>query len=299
MGRTTRRGRCERVRIDTQTRTLGVIGWPVEHSLSPAMHNAALREMGLNWAYLAFAVEPERVAEAVAAVRGLGLVGLNVTIPHKQAVAGLMDELDDAASALGAVNTIVRSEDRLIGFNTDGPGFLRSLQERGHTVEGRRVAIIGAGGAARSVAYATARAGAASIDLLNRTAEKAEAVARLAQEKGTARRVNTSGLEGERAREAVSSADVVVDCTSVGMYPNVNEGPVVPGQWLRPGQVVVDLTYNPRETTLLRAALEQGAEVVDGTGMLVHQGAISLLHWSGREAPVEVMREALLAALAR
>jgi len=284
--------------IDTHTQTVGVIGWPVEHSLSPAMHNAALRSMGLNWVYLAFPVAPDAVAEAVGAVRGLGLVGLNVTIPHKQAVTEYLDDLDDAARALGAVNTIARRGDRLIGHNTDGPGFLRSLQEEGHSAAGRAVTIIGAGGAARSVAWALAGAGASTLFVLNRTPEKAEAVAELAGERAGPAEVSIGPLTGRVAEEAVTGADLVVDCTSVGMYPRVEEGPVVPGEWLHEGQVVVDLTYNPRETTLLRAARARGAAVVDGTGMLVHQGAISLRHWSGREAPVEVMRQALLEALA-
>ena len=284
--------------VDTQTRTVGVIGWPVEHSLSPAMHNAALKAMRLNWVYLAFAVEPARVREAVHAVRGLGLVGLNVTIPHKQAVAEYVDEVDAAAAALEAVNTIVRVGDRLVGYNTDGPGFLRSVEEQGHAVCGKRVAIIGAGGAARSVAWACAQAGAAGLVVLNRTVSKAEAVAALAAQTSGVVDVRVAPLTGPEAEEAVGSAEVVVDCTSVGMYPNVSEGPVIPGDWLGPEQVVVDLTYNPRETTLLQAARAQGADTVDGAGMLVHQGAISLGHWSGREAPVETMREALLDALA-
>ena len=285
--------------IDTGTRVVGVIGWPVEHSLSPAMHNAALAEMDLNWVYLAFAVAPERVGAAVEAVRGLGLVGLNVTIPHKQAVVEYLDELDDAARALGAVNTIVRRNDRLMGHNTDGPGFLRSLEEEGHSVAGGSVVVIGAGGAARSVAYAVARAGASALNILNRTEARAEEVALLAREGAQDVPVSTGPLTGGEAERAVVEADVVVDCTSVGMYPNVDEGPVIPGEWLHEGQVVVDLTYNPRETTLLRAARRRGAAVVDGTGMLVHQGAISLQYWSGREAPVETMRRALLDALAQ
>ncbi|MCD6360623.1 MAG: shikimate dehydrogenase [Armatimonadetes bacterium] len=285
--------------IDTGTRVVGVIGWPVEHSLSPAMHNAALAEMELNWVYLAFAVAPERVGAAVEAVRGLGLVGLNVTIPHKQAVVEYLDELDDAARALGAVNTIVRRDDRLMGHNTDGPGFLRSLEEKGHSVAGGSVVVIGAGGAARSVAYAVARAGASALSILNRTEARAEEVALLAREGAQDVPVNTGPLTGGEAERAVVEADVVVDCTSVGMYPNLDEGPVIPGEWLHEGQVVVDLTYNPRETTLLRAARRRGAAVVDGTGMLVHQGAISLQYWSGREAPVETMRRALLDALAQ
>lgn len=283
--------------IDTHTQVVGVIGWPVEHSLSPAMHNAALRHMGLNWVYLAFAVPPERVAEAVAAVRGLGLVGLNVTIPHKQAAAEHLDELDDAARALEAVNTIVRRENRLVGYNTDAQGFLRALEEQGHTVAGRRVAIIGAGGAARSVAWAVARAGAAGLTILNRTSQRAEAVCALAASAAAGLFVTQAPLSGPVAEQAVWEAEVVVNCTPVGMHPRVEEGPVIPGEWLHEGQVVVDLIYNPRESTLLRAARAQGAQVVDGTGMLVHQGAIALQHWSGREPPVEVMRTALLQAL--
>ncbi len=282
---------------DTQTRLVGVIGWPIEHSLSPAMQNAALREMGLNWTYLAFAVEPERVGDAVAGARGLGLVGLNVTIPHKAAVIEHLDEVDESVEALGVANTIVNADGRLLGHNTDGAGFLRSLAEHGHSVSGRAVAVIGAGGAARSVAYACARAGARSLAVLNRTPERAEEVAELVRARAGLSAVTALPLTGADAQEAVESADLIVDCTSVGMYPHVDVEPVVPPSWLRPGQVVVDLTYNPLETVLLRAAAEAGAATVDGAGMLVHQGAISLRHWSGQEPPVETMRRALLAAL--
>ena len=261
------------------------------------MHNAALAELGLNWVYLAFAVSPENVGQAVGAVRGLSLRGLNVTIPHKQAVTEYLDEIDETATALEAVNTIAREGERLVGYNTDGPGFLRSLAEKGYTVEGKRVAVIGAGGASRSVAYAVARGGASALRLLNRTAQRAEQVAALAAEKGDMSDVEAGGLTDAWAQAAVQEADVVVDCTSVGMYPNVDEGPVVDGGWLREGQVVVDLTYNPLRTTMLRAAAAQGAQTVDGTGMLVHQGAIALEHWTGQEAPVETMRQALLAEL--
>ncbi len=284
--------------VDTQTRLVGVIGWPIEHSLSPAMQNAALREMGLNWVYLAFAVEPGRVGEAVAGVRGLGLVGLNVTIPHKSAVIDHLDAIDESVEALGVANTIVRTEDgRLIGHNTDGPGFVRSIEERGHTIEGKAVALLGAGGSARSVAYACARAGARSMTVLNRTVERAEEVAALVRDRAGLAAVDALPITGEAARQAVEAADVVVDCTSVGMYPHTDVEPVIPGAWLHPGQVVVDLTYNPLETVMLRAAADAGAETVDGAGMLVHQGAISLQYWTGRQAPVETMRRALLAAL--
>lgn len=283
---------------DTGTRLVGVMGWPIEHSLSPAMHNAALAEMGLNWVYLAFAVAPEHVGEAVRGVRGLGLVGLNVTIPHKQAVIEHLDEIDEFVAALGVANTIVRREDgRLEGHNTDGPGFIRSVEERGHTVAGMAVALLGAGGSARSVAYACARAGARALAVLNRTPERAEEVAELVRAQAGLSAVEALPLTGAEAQEAVEGADLIVDCTSVGMYPHVNVEPAVPGAWLRPGQVVVDLTYNPLQTVLLRAATEAGAATVDGAGMLVHQGAISLQYWSGQDPPVDTMRRALLGAL--
>jgi len=283
---------------DTATRLVGVIGWPIEHSLSPAMQNAALREMGLNWTYLAFAVEPERVGEAMDGVRGLGLVGLNVTIPHKSAVIEHLDEIDDAVEALGVANTIVRREDEtLMGHNTDGPGFLQSLGEHGHEVEGRDVTLIGAGGSARSVAWACASDGARSVTIVNRTLERAEDVAELVRSTTDLERVAAVALESAEAENAVSAADVIVDCTSVGMYPQHEVDPVVPAGWMHSGQVVADLTYNPIDTVLLKAAREAGAHTVDGAGMLVHQGAISLQYWSGQEPPVETMRRALLAGL--
>lgn len=286
------------MRPDTQTRLVGVIGWPIEHSISPAMQNAALREMALNWTYLAFAVEPERVGQALDGVRGLGLVGLNVTIPHKSAVIEHLDEIDDAVEALGVANTIIRREDgSLMGRNTDGPGFLRSLSERSHSVDGRAVTLLGAGGSARAVAWACARDGAESVTVVNRTLERAEGVAELLRSTTDLERVAAVALEAPEAEGAVSGADVIVDCTSVGMYPHHEVEPVVPSGWMRAGQVVADLTYNPLDTVLLQAAREAGAETVDGAGMLVHQGAISLQYWSGQEPPVETMRRALLAGL--
>ncbi len=286
------------MRPDTETKLVGVIGWPIEHSLSPAMQNAALREMGLNWTYLAFAVEPERVGEAMAGVRGLGLVGLNVTIPHKSAVIEHLDEVDEAVQALGVANTIVRRDDgSLMGHNTDGPGFLRSLAEHGHDVTGSAVTIIGAGGSARSVACACASDGAANLSVVNRTVERARDLVELVRTTTDLSDVQAIDLNAPEAREAVRQADVIVDCTSVGMYPNHEVDPVIPAEWLRPGQVVADLTYNPIDTVLLQAARDAGAETVDGAGMLVHQGAISLQYWSGQQPPVETMRSALLEGL--
>lgn len=278
------------------TTVVGVIGWPVAHSLSPPMHNAAFAHLGLDWVYVAFPVTPENVGRAIEGVRGLGLAGVNVTIPHKAAVVPYLDEIDQTVADLGVANTIHNAAGVLKGYNTDGPGLLRSLAEAGCEVAGRRAALIGAGGSARAVAMAFARAGAASLTILNRTVAKAEELAATV-ERLTGRQVVALPLSGPQAQEAVETAEIIVDSTSVGMHPHSDVPPVIPAEWLHSGQVVCDLTYNPRETVLLRAARSRGAVTVDGTGMLVHQGAIAFEIWTGQPAPVEVMRRALLDAL--
>jgi shikimate dehydrogenase len=283
--------------ITGTTEVVGVYGWPVAHSLSPPMQNAALRHLGLDMVYVAFAVPPDQIEGAVAAIRALGLLGVNVTIPHKHAVVAWLDELDETAEAIGAANTIHNDDGVLRGYNTDGPGLLRSLAEVGVTVAGKRVAILGAGGSATAVAMAIARSRAEAVAILNRTPQKAERLADMVCEKAGRSDVDALPIEGEEARRAVEAADIVVDCTSVGMHPNEDVPPAVAEAWLHAGQVVCDLTYNPRETVLLKAARRRGSTPVDGTGMLVHQGAIALEIWTGRAAPVETMRAALLGAL--
>jgi len=283
--------------LSGSTRVVAVFGCPVAHSLSPAMQNAAFDALGLDWVYVACAVPPEGVATAVAAIRALGWAGANVTIPHKAAVVPHLDDADETVRCLGAANTIRHSDGHLIGYNTDGPGFLRSLEEHGCSAAGTSVTLIGSGGACRAVAYALAQVGA-EVHLVARRPPKAEEVAELVARSGAARPA-VWDLHGVGAREAVAGAAIVVDTTSHGMAPHADVPPVVPEEWLQPGQVVCDLTYNPRETTLLRAAQRRGAATVDGTGMLVHQGAIAFERWVGRPAPVEAMRAALLRALER
>jgi shikimate dehydrogenase len=284
------------MKLDGTTQVVGVIGWPVEHSLSPPMHNAALEHLGLNWVYVPFPVAPDRVGLALAGLRGLSLRGLNVTIPHKSAVIPYLDEISREGQLLGAVNTITNYEGRLLGENTDVAGFRRAVAEAGWSLEGRRVAVLGAGGSARAVVLAALQGGAREVTVLNRTLARAEEiVAHLAAAAGTSHL--TARALDEQAQTMVREAEVVVDCTSVGMYPRHEVAPVVPGAWLRPGQLVCDLTYNPRRTVLLEAASAAGAETLEGTGMLVHQGALALESWTGQPAPVEVMRAALLEAL--
>ena len=267
------------------TRLAAVIGFPVRHSLSPAMHNAAFRELDLDWIYVACEVAPGGVDAAFSGVRALGFGGLSVTIPHKAAALDAVDELTDAARSIGAVNTVVPTAGgRLRGENTDGAGFLASLAEEGFKPAGRVCAVLGAGGAARAVVHALAGAEAAEIIVINRTPATAEATAALA---------GASGRVGIAAD--VTGVDLVVNATPLGLAGS-EDLPVDP-DLLREGQLVVDLVPNPAVTPLMRAARERGAGVAGGLGMLVRQGALAFELWTGRPAPVGVMRAAAVRAL--
>ena len=271
----------------SDTRLAAVIGFPVRHSLSPAMHNAAFRELGLDWIYVACEVAPGAVEAAFAGVRALGLGGLSVTIPHKAAALDAVDEVTDAARAVGAVNTVVPiAGGRLRGENTDGAGFLASLADEGFDPSGRVCAVLGAGGAARAVVHALAGAGAAEVVVVNRTPARAESTAALA---GAAGRVGSPA--------DVRGADLIVNATPVGLAGSPDL-PIDP-ELLAEGHLVVDLVPNPAVTPLMRAAGERGAGVAGGLGMLVHQGALAFELWTGRAAPLGVMRDAAGRALTR
>ena len=257
---------------------LGILGHPVGHSLSPAMHRAALAARGIAGSYERLDTPPERLRERLEEVRR-HFRGVNVTVPLKEQVLSLLDEVDPAARAIGAVNTVVVEKGRLVGYNTDAPGFLKSLEEAG--VEGRRALVLGAGGAARAVVYALLRAGW-EVGVANRTRERAE---RLVAELGG--RV----VGPEAAREA----DLVVNATSVGL-----EDPAatpLQAELFPQRGYAVDLVYRPLWTRFLREAKARGLGALDGLGMLLWQGAIAFELWTGEEAPVEVMRSALRAAM--
>ncbi|HEU4840489.1 MAG TPA: shikimate dehydrogenase [Ilumatobacteraceae bacterium] len=262
-----------------------VIGHPVGHSLSPALHNAAFAAAGLGWTYVAFDVAPGAAAAALDAVRVLGIGGLSVTMPHKEAVAAAVDELAPAAAALRSVNTVVRGAgSTLVGHSTDGDGFVASLAAAGVEVAGAAIAVVGAGAAARSVVDALGRAGAADVVVVNRTPARAQDAAALA----------AAGRVGAPAD--VRDAGIVVNATSIGM--GTDELPFDPAL-LRAGQVVADLVYHPLETALLRAARHAGCQVVDGLGMLVHQAVLQQVLWTGVHPDPAVLRAAAEAELAR
>jgi shikimate dehydrogenase len=277
---------------------VGVIGSPVSHSLSPLLHHAAFAALGLDsWRSFAFDVPPGEAQQALHAMRRADLTGLSVTMPHKQPVAALVDELSQVARRLDAVNCVHRLDDTLYGTNTDGEGFVSSLL-RGADFDpsGRRCLVAGAGGAARAVVLALARAGAASVAVVNRTHHRAVEAAALAGDRGTA--VHN---ESKAVADAVMSAELVVHATPLGMA-GVDGGGSDAAPWLvhpsllGPGQVAADLIYVPRPTQWLREASAAGATVLDGLGMLVHQAAAQLVTWTGAEPPVAAMWHAAEAA---
>lgn len=261
--------------IDGDTRLAAVIGWPVRHSRSPAIHNAAFAATDLNWVYVALPVAPGRGGDAVRAAATLGLAGLNVTMPHKADAARACAELTPAAEMLGSVNTVVVREDgSCLGDSTDGEGFLRALADDGLDPAGRSVLLLGTGGAARAVAAALVGRGA-RVAVAGR---RAEAVSELVAAVPGVEPASWPGVEPV-------AAEVVVNATPVGMGDDGGL-PVVP----RADQWVVDLVYHPLETPLLRRARELGAPTVGGLGMLVHQAALSFERWTGRPAPLDAMR---------
>ena len=287
--------------INGYTRLVGVMGWPVEHTISPVMHNAVFDAVGLNWRYVPLAVRPERVGEAVRGLRALGFAGCNVTVPHKRMVMDHLDEITNQARAIGAVNTIVIEEQgRMVGHNTDAAGFLRALEEGGFQPEGRRAVIMGAGGASRAVAYALASAGV-SVTVLNRTLSRAESLigelASLFSEVGTAVHSYTAfPLHPDTLYREVQSADLLVNATSVGMSPQSGRSPWPEGLSIPPTLMVFDLVYTPLETNLMHQARAAGARAIGGLGMLVHQGAAAWELWTAQKAPVEMMAAAAKAA---
>ena len=262
----------------TPRRLAAVIGAPVRHSLSPAMHNAVFAETGLDWSFARFEVVPGGAKAAIDAMAVLGIGGYAVTMPHKQQAFECVDEVDPATRALGAVNTVVlRDDGSTYGTSTDGNGFVDSLLAEGVDVVDRRIVVIGAGGAARSIVDALGRAGAAEIAILNRTRSSAESASELAD---TARAGRV---------DDVADADVLVNATSVGMG---SDDLPVDADLLRPDLAVADIVYHPLETALLRAARAVGAPTVDGLGMLAHQAVLQQELWTGSRPDPAVLRNA-------
>jgi len=298
--------------INGHTRLVGLIGYPLEHTRSPQMHNAAFDALGLNYCYVPLPTAPTDLAKALDGLAALGFVGVNVTIPHKQAVIAHLDELSDEARAISAVNTIVFANGRRIGYNTDGLGFLRVLTDRGFSVAGRHALVLGAGGAARAVVYTLLQAGA-TVTVLNRTEAKAVSLAddlrgyvcgNVRDEPGVnslsnnmAVVVRGGALTAGQVAALAAEVDLVVNATSLGMWPHVEDTPW-PAEVPFPGRAIAyDLIYSSAAgatpTAFLRQAMAAGAQTLDGSEMLVYQGALAFEKWTGQPAPINVMIAAL------
>ncbi|MGZ4850416.1 MAG: shikimate dehydrogenase [Candidatus Bathyarchaeia archaeon] len=275
--------------ISGKTRVFGVIGDPIEHTLSPVIYNAAFEALKLDCVFLAFKVKPDGIAGALDGIRVMNIHGLNVTMPHKKAVIKYLDEIDPTAKFLNAVNTIQNKNGKLLGFNTDGIGALNALKANRIDPKGKKVLLLGAGGAARAIAY-TLASQAGELAILNRTPQPAEELSNLLKQ--TFKKKITAGtLSPNTIKAYLVGADVLINATSVGMKPNAIQTSVQP-EWLKHDLAVMDIVYNPIETTLAKDAKAARAKVVSGVEMLIYQGAASFEIWTSCKAPVEVMRKA-------
>jgi shikimate dehydrogenase len=276
--------------VSGKTMVCGLIGDPVEHSMSPVMHNAAFEKIGLDYVYVTFRVKPEEVGKAIEGMRALNIKGLNVTIPHKVTVLQFLDKLDHLAEKIVAVNTIVNDNGVLTGYNTDGAGLLQALLERGVEPQGKKIVILGAGGASRAISFTLADRGAHLV-ILNRllelewAKELAGRISHIFSQEVKALELSRGNLAG-----VLDKADILVNATSVGMSPDT-EGTPVDADLLRPGLVVFDAVYNPIKTRLLGEAEKAGAITTSGLDMLVWQGALAFEKWTGQKAPAELMKE--------
>jgi shikimate dehydrogenase len=284
------------VAISGNTRVCAVIGDPIEHSLSPAIQNAAFSALGLDFVYTAFRVKTSEVKDALVGMRVLGIAGFNVTMPLKEAVIPHLDELDENARFLNSVNTIHNRDGKLFGYSTDGTGALKALKENGADPKGKRVVLLGSGAAARAIAYALVQE-TDELVVLNRTVSGAEKLAETLRRKFN-RKIVADLLAPEVVKGQVGGSDILVNATCVGMKPHVHQSLIAPDS-LKVDLTVMDIVYNPVETKLARDAKAVGAKVISGVEMLIYQGAASFEIWTGKQAPVQVMRKAALEQLNR
>ena len=268
----------------------GVFGDPVDDNPTGVVEEAAFAAKNLNYRYLTIKVLPEDLGKAMDSVKIFGMKGINLTMPHKIKVLPYLDELSPAAEIIGAVNTVIQKEGKLFGENTDGKGFVTALKNSGETLDKKNVTILGAGGAARAIAVECALNGAAHINIINRSIEKGEELASLIQMKTDS---SAKYLNWKNNMEIPSDTDILINATSIGFSPNVTDKPDIDYTTITPEMCVCDVIFNPAETIFLKSAAENGAKTITGLGMLVQQAALNFTLWTGVEAPVDVMEDAL------
>jgi len=276
------------------TKVCAVIGDPIEHSLSPQIHNAAFQHLKLNYVYVAFRVAEKDIKNALQGIQALKIHGLNVTMPLKTKIIPYLDKLDSCAERIGAVNTVLNEKGKLIGYNTDGLGALAALKANNQDLVNKKILILGAGGASRAISYTLAK-DARKIVILNRTIEKARSLAKELN-KIFGKKVRYGEINEKRLEKELKDTDILINATLLGMHPYKNETPVS-RKLLQSDLTVFDLVYNPPETRLLREAKAIGAKTINGLAMLVHQGALSFEIWTGKKAPIDVMLKACMEGL--
>ncbi len=268
----------------------GVFGCPVDENPTGVIEEAGYEALGLNFRYLTMKVKQEDLANAVAGARAVGMRGFNLTIPHKVEVIQYLDELSEAAQIIGAVNTVINKDGKLYGENTDGKGFLTSLTENGVDVKGKQVTLLGAGGAARAVATELALAGAAKITIINRSVERGSELAAMVHVRA---KVKTEFLHWTSDLAIPEGTDILVQCTNIGLFPDVEGCPSINFETVTSDMVCCDVVFNKPNTPFLQKCAERGAKTIDGLGMLVNQAALNFKMWTGEDAPIDVMTKAL------
>ncbi|MDD4600421.1 Shikimate dehydrogenase (NADP(+)) [bioreactor metagenome] len=281
--------------ISGKTKLVGLIGHPVEHSISPAIHNSAFAAHGLDYAYLPLPVEPANLAAAIAGIKALSFAGANVTIPFKVDVMPYLDEIDSTARFIGAVNTIVIKNGKSIGYNTDAEGFIKSLQQKAIVIKNRNAVLLGAGGAARAVVCGLIGYGVSQITVLARNRDKAEQFAQ-SFENPT---IFGGAWDNDTAKKAMRSCHILINCTPLGMHPMIDNAPPLDWDNVASNAAVCDLIYNPTTTKFLATAAQSGYRTLNGEGMLVEQAALAFKLWTGQEAPRNVMYETFITTFSR
>ncbi|MFW6022184.1 MAG: shikimate dehydrogenase [Halanaerobiaceae bacterium] len=268
--------------VDVNTKIVGLIGYPLGHSISPLLHNYTIETEKMNYIYLPFSIKPENLQEGIEGMRALNIRGVNVTIPYKEKVIPMLDELDPLASRVGAVNTIVNDDGFLTGYNTDVTGLLRMIKRDGNfQIKGKKAVIVGAGGAARAAGISILSEGISEVYLLNRTLARAEILAGEWSDYYPSVDINVVELDEKKYKIFIDEIDIIIDTTPVGMSPDIDVPPVIGKEYINKNMLVVDLVYNPEETTLIKVARDVGANHLNGLGMLLYQGIESFKLWTG------------------
>lgn len=280
--------------ITGKTKLLGLLGHPVEHSLSPVMHNKGFQNLNLDFIYLCFDIKEESLNEAVQGLKAIGVRGFNVTMPHKKTIIQYLDGMSKEAELIGAVNTVVNDAGKLYGHNTDGKGYVRALVEEGISVKDKTIVMFGAGGASRSISVELALAGAKEIVIINRTVHKAVEICNMLNRNIPTCKTQAKELNDENTREAIERADILINNTSLGMHPYEDQCIIKDENLLRADLIVSDLIYEPSKTALLKMAEKKGCKIINGLGMLVWQGALAFELWTGKKMPIDEIKQKLL-----